>query len=203
MDGSSVGVPSGPHLDGLRQRLEAACRKGCAEYLGFRWVLPGPTVHFMCTSSRCGFCCLIVDGAGPWCPYRAILRYYCCDTPYRAIPFRGVSAPQNGAIPPPPLALSFTEAHLCDIPFCYISHDNCAIHHKNEHQRIVSDTVARTIAWCESVAAGPLKGGDPFLWIEQSYHRGTTVQSLKKCFVEFSAAMHLITAEKCCFGKLF
>ena len=43
--------------------------------------------------------------------------------------FQGRSAvPQIGAITPP-LALSFTQAHLCDTPFCYVSRDNCAIPH--------------------------------------------------------------------------
>ena len=32
-------------------------------------------------------------------PYRATLRYYRCDTPYRAILSRGSAIPQNGAIP--------------------------------------------------------------------------------------------------------
>ena len=30
---------------------------------------------------------------------------------------------------PPPLVLSFVQAHLCDTPFCYIFRDNCAIPH--------------------------------------------------------------------------
>ena len=56
------------------------------------------------------------------------LRYpISCDT------FQGrLTVPQNGAMPP--LALSFTEAHLCDTPFCNISRDNCAIPHKNKHE---------------------------------------------------------------------
>ena len=33
-----------------------------------------------------------------------------------------------------PLVLSFTQAHLCDTPFCNISRDNCAIPHKNKHE---------------------------------------------------------------------
>ena len=32
-----------------------------------------------------------------------------------------LSPPHNGAIPP--LVLGFTQAHLCDTPFCYISRD--------------------------------------------------------------------------------
>ena len=37
----------------------------------------------------------------------------------------------------PPLVLSFTHAHLCDTPFCNISRDNCAIPHKNKHDRVL------------------------------------------------------------------
>ena len=48
-------------------------------------------------------------------PDRAILRYYRCDTPYRVILFREVSTPQSGAITP--LALSFTKANICTIPY--------------------------------------------------------------------------------------
>ena len=57
-------------------------------------------------------------------PYRAILRYPIS----RDTLLGGLSLPQNGAIPPPPpLILSFTQAHLCDAPLCNISGDNCAI----------------------------------------------------------------------------
>ena len=38
------------------------------------------------------------------------------------------SRPKNSAMPPP-LVLSFTQAHLCDTPFCYVSRDSCAIRH--------------------------------------------------------------------------
>ena len=37
----------------------------------------------------------------------------------------------------PPLVLSFTQAHLCDTPFCNVSRDNCAIPHKNKHERVL------------------------------------------------------------------
>ena len=36
----------------------------------------------------------------------------------------------------PPLVLSFTQAHRCDTPFCNLSRDNCAIPHKNKHERV-------------------------------------------------------------------
>ena len=69
-------------------------------------------------------------------PYRAILRYYRCDTPYRAILFEGGwRSPKM--VRYPPLVLSFTKAHLCDTPFCNTSRDNCAIPHKNKHEMIL------------------------------------------------------------------
>ena len=37
----------------------------------------------------------------------------------------------------PPLVLSFTQAHLCDIPFCNVSQDHCATPHKNKHERVL------------------------------------------------------------------
>ena len=43
-----------------------------------------------------------------------------------------VSTPQNGAIPR--LVLSFTLEHLCLTPFCNVSHDHCAMPHKNKLQ---------------------------------------------------------------------
>ena len=69
-------------------------------------------------------------------PYRAILRYYRCDTPYRAILFKGGQhSPQM--VRYPSLALSFTQAHLCDAPFCNVSRDNCAIPHENKHEWVL------------------------------------------------------------------
>ena len=66
-------------------------------------ILPSP-FGFRRLKSRChllrlkwGFCqCGTILVA----PYRAILRYYCCDRPYRAILLRKVSSPPNGARPP-------------------------------------------------------------------------------------------------------
>ena len=68
-------------------------------------------------------------------PYRAILRYYRCDTPYGAILFKRIYSPQM--VRYPPLVLNFTQAHLCDTPFCNVSRDNCAIPHKNTHKRVL------------------------------------------------------------------
>ena len=42
-----------------------------------------------------------------------------------------LALPQNCAIP------RFTQAHLCDTPFCNISRDNCAIPHKNKHENVL------------------------------------------------------------------
>ena len=60
--------------------------------------------------------------------YRAILRYYRCDTPYRAILFKGGDQSPK-MVRNPPLVLGLTKARLCDTPFCYVSRDNCAIAH--------------------------------------------------------------------------
>ena len=60
----------------------------------------------------------------------------------------------------PPLALSFTQAHLCDTPFCYVSRDICAIPHKKTSTKkvfaILSLQVSRDM---KSIAAGPLSPG--------------------------------------------
>ena len=62
-------------------------------------------------------------------PYRAILRYYPCDTPYCEILFKGgQQSPKT--VRYPPSVLSFTQAHLCGTPVCNISRDKCAIPHK-------------------------------------------------------------------------
>ena len=60
----------------------------------------------------------------------------------------------------PRLVLSFTQAHLCDTPFCNISRDNCAIPHKNKQARrsfaILSLQVSRDM---KSIGTGPLSFG--------------------------------------------
>ena len=64
------------------------------------------------------------------------LRYYRCDTPYRAILFQGGwHSPKM--VRYPALVLSFSQAHLCDTPFCNLSRDNCAIPHENKHEIIL------------------------------------------------------------------
>ena len=88
--------------------------------------------------------------------YRAILRYYRCDTPYRAILFKGGEHSPK-MVRYPPLVLNFTQTHPCDTPFCNVSRDNCAIPHKNKHENsfaILSLQVSRDM---KSIAAGPLR----------------------------------------------
>ena len=80
-----------------------------------------------------------VGGVGLVAPYRAILRYYRCDTAYRAILSKG-SQQSPKMVRYPPLVLGFAQAHLCDTcdtPFCNVSRDNCAIPHKNKHKRVL------------------------------------------------------------------
>ena len=64
-------------------------------------------------------------------PYRAILRYYRCD-----ILLGEVSTPPKWCDTPPPRHLVFTQARLCDTPFCNASLD-CAIRHKNKNEEVL------------------------------------------------------------------
>ena len=97
-------------------------------------------------------------------PYRAILRYYRCDTPYRAILFKGGGhSPKMVRYPPPSYLASFTQAHLCDTPFCNVSRDSYAIPHKKQKKTrksfaILSLQVSRDM---KSIAAGPLSVRPP------------------------------------------
>ena len=51
-----------------------------------------------------------------WSQWPHILRYYHCDTPCRAMLFKGgLQLPKM--VEYPPLALSLTQAHLCGTPF--------------------------------------------------------------------------------------
>ena len=59
------------------------------------------------------------------------------------------------------LVLSFTQAHLCDTPFCNISRDNCAIPHKNKHKRVLRYYRCKYRAILKSIATGPLRTGYP------------------------------------------
>ena len=49
-------------------------------------------------------------------------------------------------LPYPPLLLSFTQAHLCDTPFCNVSSDNCAIPPPKTSTKEFCDTIATSIA---------------------------------------------------------
>ena len=93
-------------------------------------------------------------------PYRAILRYYRCDTPYRAI-LSQPSQQSPNRVRYPPLVPSFTQTYQCDTPFCNISRDTCAIPPGKQARKcfaILSLKVSRDM---KSIAAGPLrwKGG--------------------------------------------
>ena len=60
-------------------------------------------------------------------PYRAILRYHRCDTPYRTILLQGsrLTAPQDGAITLPWCLVS--HRHICGaMPHCATYRDSCA-----------------------------------------------------------------------------
>ena len=56
---------------------------------------------------------------------------------------------------PTPLVLSFTQAHLCDTPFCNIPRDRCAILHLTSTKSfaILSLQASHDM---KSIAAGPL-----------------------------------------------
>ena len=84
-------------------------------------------------------------------PYRTMLRYYRCNTPYRATLFQGGQHSPK-MVRYPFLALSFTQAHLCNTPFCYISCDSCAIPHKNKQERVLRyDRYKYRAIWKESL----------------------------------------------------
>ena len=57
----------------------------------------------------------------------------------------------------PPLVLNFTQTHLCDTPFCNVSRDNCAIPHKNKHERVLRYYRLQVSRDMKSIAAGPLR----------------------------------------------
>ena len=64
-------------------------------------------------------------------------------------------------IPPPPLVLSFAQAHLCDNPFCNISRDNCAIPHENKPRKHFAMLSLQVLRDMKSIAAGPLRSKRP------------------------------------------
>ena len=95
-------------------------------------------------------------------PYRAILRYYRCDTPYRAILFKGrLHSPRM--VRYPPLVLSFTQADLCDTPFCNVARDDCAIPPPTKTStKTFCDTIATSIARYGKYRCWASKTPNPF-----------------------------------------
>ena len=79
-------------------------------------------------------------------PYRAILRYYRCDTPYRYFLTEVSTLP---CCDTPSLVLGCAQAHLCDTRFCNVSHDDCAIppppKKKKTSTKEFCDTIAASI----------------------------------------------------------
>ena len=57
----------------------------------------------------------------------------------------------------PPLALSFTLAHLCDTPFCNVSRDSCAMPHKKQARKSLARLSLQESRNVKSTAAGPLR----------------------------------------------
>ena len=89
-----------------------------------------------------------------WPHIARYLRYYLCDTHIARYFLReAITLPQNGVIPP----LGFTQAHLCDTPFCNVSCNTCAILHKEKQAQKsfarLSSQVSRDM---KSIVAGPL-----------------------------------------------
>ena len=56
----------------------------------------------------------------------------------------------------PPLVLNFAQTHPCDTPFCNVSRDNCAIPHKNKHEKVLRYYRYKHRADMKSIASGPL-----------------------------------------------
>ena len=91
-------------------------------------------------------------------PYRAILRYYRCDTPYCAILFKagGVSLPQNGAISPPWYLV--LHRHICAIPHFATYRAIIVRYPIKTSTKEFCDTIATSIARYEKVSLLGLLG---------------------------------------------
>ena len=79
-------------------------------------------------------------------PYGAIMRYYCCDTPYRAILFRG-----GGGWHPPkwcdtPLWYLFSHRYICAIPHFATSRAIIARHLIKTSTKEICNTIAASIS---------------------------------------------------------
>ena len=88
-----------------------------------------------------------------WPPHHAILRDYCCDTPYREIPFQGGWRPNWHLV---------SRRHICSMSH-FTTHRativRYLIHKKKQAQKspaILSLQVSRDM---KSIAAGPLSSG--------------------------------------------
>ena len=90
-------------------------------------------------------------------PYRAILRYYHRDTPYRAILFKGCKQAHKMVRSPHPLALSL-HRHICAIPHFATYRAIIVRYRIKTSTQEFCDTITTSIARYESIAAGPLSG---------------------------------------------
>ena len=97
-------------------------------------------------------------------PYRAILRYYRCDTPYRAIPFKGGKRSPKMVRYPPWYLVSYR--HICAIPHFATYRAVIVRYPTKTSTKEFCDTIARSIAryekyrcWASKLeAAGELFG---------------------------------------------
>ena len=147
----------------------------------------------MCRRFPAVYCCekphLVFPPPPLVAPYRAILRYYRCDPLYRAMLFKGAQHSPK-IVRYPPLVLNFTQAHLCDTPFCNVSRDNCAIPHKNKHERVLRYYPLQVSRDMKSIAAGPLvfppppsaRYRDPKVGAETSKLPKVVWRGCKRCF---------------------
>ena len=105
-------------------------------------------------------------------PYRVILPYYRCDTPYCAMLFKGDQHSPK-MVRYPPLVLRLTQTHLCNTPSCDISRDKCAIPHKKKSTEEFCDAIATSIARYEEYRCWAAKTipakiiTDKFIWKSQ------------------------------------
>ena len=80
-------------------------------------------------------------------PYCAILRYYRCDTPYRAILFQGKSTPPKWCDTPPWYLVS--HRHICAIPHFATYRAIIVQYCTKTSTKEFCDTIAASIAQCE------------------------------------------------------
>ena len=109
------------------------------------WALPEPSCHSKLQRMSClDTSGRIVSGlSGPISRDTAILS------------LREVGTPPKWC-DTPPLVLSFTQAHLCDTPFCNISRDNCAISTYKQARNNFAIVSLQVSCDMKSIAIGPL-----------------------------------------------